>query len=33
MAINEQKLFPDIEHQLKYIWEKYKRMNVSKADG
>ena len=33
MAINEQKLFPDIEHQLKYIWEKYKRMNVSKAAG
>ncbi|MDB7951656.1 FRG domain-containing protein [Faecalitalea cylindroides] len=24
MGINEQSLFPDIEHQLKYIWEKYK---------
>lgn len=24
MGINEQRLFPDIEHQLKYIWEKYK---------
>ena len=24
MGINEQRLFPDIEHQLKYILEKYK---------
>lgn len=25
MGINEQRLFPDIEHQLKYVWEKYKK--------
>ncbi len=24
MGINERKLFPDLEHQIKYIWEKYK---------
>lgn len=24
IGINEQRLFPDVEHQLKYIWSKYK---------
>lgn len=23
LGVNEQRLFPDIEHQLKYVWEKY----------
>lgn len=30
MGINERRLFPDIEHQLKYIWDKYKNEKVKK---
>lgn len=30
IGINEQRLFPDVEHQLKYIWEKYKNERKGK---
>ena len=32
MGINEQRLFPDIEHQLKYYWEKYNSKSESKIN-